>query len=73
MTIKLRIEKKEKKQASGKIFIFSNRVIVIFIGSVLCFILIFVIIREMCLTCYRFPQTTGLRNADDVYADITEI
>lgn len=39
----------DKKQASGNISNFSSRIIVIFIGSILCFILIFVIIRELCL------------------------
>lgn len=42
------------------------------IGSILCFILIFVIIRELCLCC-RSPLPTGIRTVEDVYADIAEI
>lgn len=62
----------DKKQASGNISNFSGRIIVIFIGSILCFILIFVIIRELCL-CGRSPLPTSIRTIEDVYADIAEI
>lgn len=62
----------DKKQASGNISKFSGRILVIFIGSILCFILIFVIIRELCLCC-RSPLPTGIRTVEDVYADIAEI
>lgn len=62
----------DKKQASGNISTFSGRILVIFIGSILCFILIFVIIRELCLCC-RSPLPTGIRTVEDVYADIAEI
>lgn len=60
----------DKKQASGKKLTTSGRIIVISIESVLCFILIFAIIRELCL-CYRFPQPTGIRVVIDyVYAEM---
>ncbi|XP_052677353.1 uncharacterized protein LOC128158524 [Crassostrea angulata] len=44
----------DKKQASGNILTTSGRSIIISIGSVLCFMLILVIIRELWLCC-QFP------------------
>lgn len=49
-----KVEEK-KKQALGNKSITSSRIIVISIGSVLCFVLLSVIIREWSLCC-QFPQ-----------------
>ncbi|XP_052677345.1 protein draper-like [Crassostrea angulata] len=63
----------DKKQASGNKLTTSGRIIIISIGSVLCFILMLVIIRELWLGC-QFPQPTGKRTIiNDVYEDIAEI
>lgn len=57
-------------QASGNKLTTSGRFIII---SVLCFIFILVIIRELLLCC-QFPQATGKRTAIiGVYEDIAEI
>lgn len=62
-----------RKQASGNKLTTSGRIIIISIGSVVCFILILVIIRELWLCC-QFPQPTGKRTViNDVYEDIAEI
>lgn len=60
------------KQASGNKLTTSGITIVISIASVLCFILIFVIIRELCL-CYRFSQPTGIRVVIDDIAEINNV
>lgn len=50
-----------------------GRNVVILVGSVLSFILILAIIREICLCC-RFSRPTGPRTPfGDVYTDIAEI
>lgn len=51
----------------------TDTILVISVGSLLCAMLIFVIIREFCLCC-RLPQPVGRRKTrDDVYADIAEM
>lgn len=51
----------------------SDTILVISVGSLLCVMLIFVIIRELCLCC-RFTQPVGRRKTrDDVYANIAEM
>lgn len=51
----------------------SYTILVISVGSLLCVMLIFVIIRELCLCC-RFTQPVGrLKTRDDVYANIAEM
>lgn len=60
----------DKKRASGNKLTTSGRFIII---SVLCFILILVIFRELLLCC-QFPQPTGKRtDIICVYADIAKI
>lgn len=50
-----------------------DRIVVIFAGSALSFILILAILREICLFC-RFPRPTGLLStSSDVYTDIAEM
>lgn len=58
-----------KKQASGNKLTTSGRIIIISIGSVVCFMLILVIIRELWLCC-QFSQPTVI---NDVYEDFAEI
>lgn len=63
----------DNKQAQGNKLTTSGRIIITSIGSVLCFILILVIIRELWLFC-QFLQPTGKRTViNDVYEDIAEI
>lgn len=51
----------------------SETILIISVGSLLCAMLMFVIIREFCLCC-RLPQPVGRRTTrDDVYADIAEM
>eukprot|EP00105_Crassostrea_gigas_P045066 XP_019929214.1 PREDICTED: uncharacterized protein LOC105344164 [Crassostrea gigas] len=51
----------------------SGRNVVMFVGSVFSFLLIFAIIREICLCC-RYPRPTGEQKIlDDVYTDIGEM
>lgn len=51
----------------------TDTILVISVGSLLCAMLIFVIIREFCLCC-RLPQPVGRRTTrNDVYADIAEM
>lgn len=65
-------ETQDIKQASGNKLTTTGRTIVISIVSVLCFILIFIIIRELCL-CYRFSQPTGIRVGIDDIAEIDSV
>nr|XP_034304590.1 multiple epidermal growth factor-like domains protein 10 isoform X2 [Crassostrea gigas] len=65
--------KEDKTQApENKLTTFSRIIIIFSVGSVLCILLIFVIIRELWLCC-QLSQPSGIRGEIvDVYADIAE-